>query len=175
MIEIIISFILGVIFGMYVLAFFLKKNASKYKTEVENIFRTILSNSKNITFQKRINKYVYFKYETWEIIFLLDKKSLNIFKKDECIATSTQVDNSLYVQELVKFIEFTWSDDINDIVTIDNNIYSRGFYESRVHIKKEDIVEEVYLNLDEILDKISSIGYDKLTDTEKTFLKNYSK
>lgn len=58
--------------------------------------------------------------------------------------------------------------EINDVVVVNNQVYSRPYYESVSGIIIDQ--EPVVFNMDEILDKISIKGKDSLTKEELEFL-----
>jgi len=159
------------------------------KKIIEKIFLDILNNCTKIQFSKRINKYVYFKYEKLEIIYLIDKKSLTIFEKDQCIATSISIPDSKVIEDLIKYLKTKWKSDINNIVVIDNNVFSVNFIEeqkAQISLKSSLKYDDPLLNqiesnninnftIDDILDKINKVGYKNLTSSEIDFLNNASK
>jgi len=167
----------------------LDRKSKKQKNVIEEMFSKILGNCVKMKFLKRVNKYVYLKYDNWEVIYLIDKKSLHIFEGDHCLATSTTIDpSSLIVKNLIKYIETKWQTDINNIVIIDNNEFSLNFIEEqrKKYLKDEKwsdpLLNElendkniVGLTVDDILDKINEVGYKNLTDLERDFLNSATK
>lgn len=179
-------FVFGMISGAMLLASHLNRKLQKQKDAIENMFSKILDDCVKMQFIKRVNKYVYFKYENWELIYLLDKKSLHIFEGEHCLATS--IENSKIVKNLIQYIETKWNKDINNIVIIDNNEFSLNFIEEQkkrylkeekwsdpLLNKLEDTKNIVEPTVDDILDKINKVGYKNLTDLEIEFLNNASK
>lgn len=182
----IIGIIIGVGIGVLCMMFIKDKSLNSYKKGIENLFDNILSNFDKLVFTKRINKYAYFTYETWEIIYQLDNKSIHVFSKEECLATSKQIIGSIVVDKLLKNIDKSWGKDINNTIIIDTNEVSVNFVEEqRKKIKSVDVdpvldrIEKEnnlpYFTIDEILDKINKVGYINLTKEEKDFLNNASK
>ena len=111
-----------------------------------------------------------------------------IFKDGKCIYTSNLIDSDL-VNEISKEIELKHNKDINDVIDILGLVFSREDFEKSFNIKEirnvikkeESDIDEIVkknkkrFNIDEILDKISKIGIDNLTEEEKQFLNNYNK
>ena len=178
-------FIVGAFFGLYIgvqIVMYVKNKADKdYKIGIESYFSTILLNLNEVSFSKRIAKLVYLRYKDWDIIFTLDKQTLNIFKGDDCVASSNQVGNSQVVLDIIKKIKSKWSSDINDIVIINDVEYSTKYineyreknYPTDPILSK--IESETHFDIDDILDKINKVGYNNLTESELEFLKNLSK
>lgn len=185
-----IYLVVGIIIGFTLAVFFLNhirnKKMRKYEQSIENMFLLILSNFDKLIFTKRINRYAYFIYESWEIIYQLDDKSIHVFSKEKCLATSNQLNGSSVIDKLLSNIDNSWGNDINNTIIIDSNEVSINFVEEQrkkiqstfidpilAKIEKENKIS--YFTVDEILDKINKVGYNNLTQEEKDFLNNASK
>jgi len=176
-----LSFCLGGIATVYLLKYLQKKETTKYVRKIESKFETILSNHSSLIFTKRINDFVYFDYFEWELVYIIKDNGLFIFSGQECLASSTQMGDSEVVEKLIDVINRNWSDDFNKTVVVNNNRFSENLIDKREEesdpilsrIRKTKKKKE--MNLDEILDKINVVGYDKLTKREKDFLNNLSK
>lgn len=186
-----INFILGLNLGFLCGVFFVYfANYIKNKRilqGIEDVFKNILDNINKVSFTKRINQYVYLKFEKFEIIFNLNNKEIHIFQEEKCIYTSNQLIENHVIRTLQDKILSVWDKDINDVININNaivsvNVMKKEFREMGVMEEDIDSIlseryekEEIEFNLDDILDKINQVGYNNLTDEEKDFLKNVSK
>jgi hypothetical protein len=184
--------IIGICFGFPLGIFFVYligyiKTKKLFKS-IESVFTNILNNFSKVSFNKRINQYVYLKFGNYELIYMLDTKEIHIFENEKCVYTSTQILGSEVINKLENRILEKWNNDINDVININNAIISvntmkREFRNLGVNdedinyilSQRKEIEEEIVYNLDEILDKINQVGYDKLSNEEKEFLKNISK
>lgn len=188
MINLIIGLSLGFILGvLYVHTKNFLRN-KKILRGIENEFKNILDNFSKVSFLKRINQYVYFNFEKYELIYTLDSKEIHIFQNEKCIYTSNQILGNIIIKNLESKILEKWNKDINDVVEINNAIISvnlmkkefrsLGVNEEEIEFilseKKEETQKNEY-NLDDVLDKINQVGYNNLTEEEKEFLKNVSK
>jgi hypothetical protein len=126
-----------------------------------------------------------------DVVYMIDKEDIAIFKESDCILTTHEVDKSI-VTSIINKIKEIHDKDINDIVNVFGLIMNRKEFENLTKIKIEDFGKikynnelsdidkiiksnEVKFNIDDILDKISSIGIESLTKDEKEFLEKYSK
>lgn len=178
LIVLIFGFSLGISF-VYLVEFLRNK---KTYLKVEEQFKYILDNFSRVLFNKRINQYVYLKFDDHELIYILDTKEIHIFNKEKCIYTSNQILGSKVISNLESEIVKRWGIDINNVISINNSIVSVNLV--KTELKKLGTNDydldtllssyKVEYNLDDILDKINQIGYDNLTNEEKEFLKNVS-
>ena len=199
-IEILI-FMIGLIIGClitYILSNLISrsKNKSILKDNI-NQFIQILKNIKSdkTKFKSRVNNTIYIEtnlsdYGDVGLVCLLDKKDISIFKDEKCIYTSNLINSDL-VNEITKEIELKHNKDINDVIEILGFVFSREDFEKSFNVnikeikngvkKEESDIEKILkknkkrFDIDEILDKISKIGIDNLTEEEKQFLNNYNK
>jgi len=192
---IIISFLVGTIFGIYLVTLSQKIALKKRQNSIEVIYKEIIDNIVNVRFSKRINSYVYLSYKEYEIIYTINKKTVNLFIGDECKFTSTDISEKVST-ELISVIESNWYTKIHqDVVNIGGNVYSISFIQEQTNkaaneLQKElqNVIGELFTKpvediepeidvptIDDILDKINQVGYNNLTQEEVDFLKNNSK
>jgi hypothetical protein len=177
-----------------------KYSISKYNEEVNNIFKNILDNIYNnrTQFQNRINNTVSITTSISSIgeiniIYLVDKRDIAIFKNERCIYTSDVVDKDV-LDEMIVTIEIYYKSEMNDVVNLLGMVFSREDFEKKFKIKADDLKKTIFggnnageqsdidkivnnnkskFNIDDILDRISSVGINNLTPEEKKFLDNY--
>lgn len=184
--------ITGIYLGIYIAYFYIKRTYKKeldtQKKKVKSVYSEIFDNisNKNLTFKYRIDNIVKFDTTTKilgdiSVYFYLSKTEIVIFKNDEAIHTSKELEVN-FINELDYLLKVTLSNEINDTLTIFGSIYSRNYFNSTHKINLEDYgvskedtqtYDEDY-NIDNILDKINIVGYNKLSIKEKEFLKKYS-
>jgi hypothetical protein len=172
----------------------------KILKEVTDQFSQILSNIKGnrSKFKSRVNQTIVVSttildHGVVDIISLVDKGDIAIFKDNNCIYTSHTIEKQL-IDEIISTIYMKYKKDINDVVEVMGVTISKGEFEriTKVNLKdvekqnkkfledqKSDIQKLIEknnqkLSLDDILDKINVVGYEKLTIEEKEFLKNNS-
>lgn len=150
-------------------------------------------------FRTRVNDMVYLSINIEEhgnvdLIYLMDKDDVAIFQQTKCLYTSDGIDKSL-IDEIISTIYKIYGKKINDVVEILGFVFYREEFENSFNIKVEDLkksnlfsnlsndigeIEKIKtenrrkFNIDEILDKISSLGIASLTIEERLFLDNYS-
>lgn len=206
--ESVISIILGFFCLGYLFNNILRKiiegyNDGKYRKEITDIFQSILDNiyTNKTSFISRINGTVTIMTELSEIgmvniVYLMDRRDIAIFKGDKCIYTSDTIDRTL-VEEIIVGVETFYKHEINDVVNVLGMIFSRTEFENKFKIKVEDIKKgmgmfggipkeemsdiekikkqnDVKFNIDDILDRITSVGIENLTPEEKRFLDSYN-
>lgn len=147
-------------------------------------FRTRFSNSVYINISLE-------EYGEVDIVYMIDKNDIAIFKGSDCILTTHSVDRKI-VDNIIYKIKRIHDNDINDIVNIFGLIMNRKEFEKLTKVKIEDFGKIKYdnelsdidkiikynesnFNIDDILDKISSIGIESLSNDERKFLEDYSK
>ena len=129
------------------------------------------------------------------IIYLIDKKMVCIFKNNSCIHTSDNIDK-LLKENIIMHINFIFKKEIEDIIELFGVVISKKelhekFEELKNKIssgefsledKEESLINKIIednekkiLNIDDILDRINLVGIEKLTNEEKEFLNNYNK
>ena len=127
------------------------------------------------------------------IVYLMDRKDIAVFKGDKCIYTSDSAEKTL-VEEIIMGVEIFYKHEINDVVNVMGMVFSRDEFEKKFGVKVEDIKKgnfgglkeemsdiekikkrnSVKFNIDEILYRISSVGIENLTPEERNFLDNYN-
>jgi len=180
-----------------ILDFYQERN---YKKEINDIFQGILDNiyTHKTSFNNRINNTVSVMTEldklgSINIVYLMDRKDIAVFKGDKCIYTSDSAEKTL-VEEIIMGVEIFYKHEINDVVNVMGMVFSRDEFEKKFGVKVDDIkkgnfgglkeemsdIEKikkrnaVKFNIDEILDRISSVGIENLTPEERNFLDNYN-
>lgn len=161
-------------------------------------------NTKRSRFKTRVNNTVYIgvkleDYGRVDIVYFLDKKEnqLNIFKGDKLIMTSDLVDENL-LNEIIDSINRVHYHRIVDVVEILGLVFYREDFERSFGVSFKELKEKsmnmmksmnedqsdiqkiinknnAKLDIDDILDKISRVGIENLTEEEKEFLNNYNK
>lgn len=194
-IAIIIGFFsLGYLFNNLLRKIVDKYNDGKFIKEITDIFQSVLDNlyTNKTSFVSRINGTVTIMTELDKIgmvniVYLMDRRDIAIFKGDKCIYTSDSIDKSL-VDQIIVGVEVFYKHEINDVVNVLGMVFSRDEFESKFKIKVEDIKKgmfghspkeevsdiekikrqnEVKFNIDDILDRITSVGIENLTPEEK--------
>jgi hypothetical protein len=176
-------------------------NNGKFIKEITDIFQSVLDNlyTNKTSFVSRINGTVTIvteldKIGMVNIVYLMDRRDIAIFKGDKCIYTSDSIDRSL-VDEIIVGLDVFYKHEINDVVNIMGMVFSRDEFENKFKIKVEDMKKgmfggfpkeemsdiekikrqnEVKFNIDDILDRITSVGIENLTPEEKRFLDSYN-
>lgn len=175
-------------------------NDGKYRKKITDIFQNVLDNlyTNKTSFVSRINNTVTIMTELNEgivnVVYLMDRRDIAIFKGDKCIYTSDSIDRSL-VDEIIAGLDVFYKHEINDVVNIMGMVFSRDEFENKFKIKVEDMKKgmfggfpkeemsdiekikrqnEVKFNIDDILDRITSVGIENLTPEEKRFLDSYN-
>jgi hypothetical protein len=176
-------------------------NDGKYKKEITDIFQNVLDNlyTNKTSFISRINNTVTIMTELNEVgvvnvVYLMDRRDIAIFKGDKCIYTSDSIDKSV-VDEIIVGVDVFYKHEINDVVNVMGMVFSRDEFENKFKIKVEDMKKgmfggfpkeemsdiekikrqnEIKFNIDDILDRITSVGIENLTPEEKRFLDSYN-
>jgi hypothetical protein len=200
-IAIIIGFFcLGYLFNNLLTKIIERYNDSKYRKKITDIFQNVLDNlyTNKTSFVSRINGTVTIMTELNEgivnVVYLMDRKDIAIFKGDKCIYTSDSAEREL-VEEIIMGVEIFYKHEINDVVNVLGMVFSRDEFENKFKIKVEDMKKgmfggfpkgemsdiekikrqnEVKFNIDDILDRITSVGIENLTPEEKRFLDSYN-
>lgn len=202
-----LNFILGIIWGLLSYHFINKllkwKESKKVIDNISSQFKEVLSNLKKdeVVFVSRINHTVVIdtrisKLDVINIVYLMDKEIICIFKDNNCISTTENIDSSLK-NEIVLEINKKFNDQINDVVQLMGLIISKEEFQTRlkeiqdiiknnpesmnIDIDEESNINEILNNnnikfdVDQILDKISKHGIKSITPEEKSFLDNLNK
>jgi hypothetical protein len=173
-----------------------KMNLAKKNDYVEIISKIKSGKSE---FKTRVNDTVYVGVDLAEhgevdVIYLMDKQDIAIFQGSKCIHTSDGIQKEI-IGELISLIFKIYNKKINDVVEVLGFVFYREEFERSFNMKLDDIkksplfsnlkqeVNEIdkinienqkRFDIDEILDKISSLGIHSLTIEERLFLDNYS-
>jgi len=176
-----------------------KAKKDKLVSKINDQFKQILSSvslGKSI-FKNRVNNTVFIgskleEHGDVDVIYMMDNKDVAIFKENKCIYTSEGASRKI-VNDLTHSIEKRYNTQINDVVDILGFKFYREEFEKSFNINIDDIKKqlglesdqsdvdkikndnEIRLDIDEILDKISKQGMDSLTFEERLFLDEYSK
>ena len=134
-------------------------------------------------------------YNFVNLVYLMDKRIVCIFKENKCIYTSETIENGLR-DSIIANIHDLYGKEIEDVVEVLGVTISReelksklkDFEDSNPNLdmtmfnKKElsdiDMIieeNEDRFDVDSILDKISKVGMEKITKEELDFLKEQSK
>jgi hypothetical protein len=167
--------------------------------QYEKVYQNIIN--KKSRFKTRVNNTVYIgtklpDYGRVEIVYLLDKNDIEIFKEDKCIIKSDSVGKEL-IDKIIKEINYRHGYRIDDIVEVLGLIFYRPDFEKKFNINFREIKEramrmsreisdfsdidkiykknKVMFDIDEILDKINKVGIENLTNEEKEFLNNFNR
>jgi hypothetical protein len=201
------SFILGIIWGFVIyhisLSIKSKVNNKKLINKISNKFSEVLSNlkTKKALFVSRVNNTVLIDMRIKEldivnIVYIMDKNIVCIFKDNQCLYTTESVDESLQ-NEILSEINNKFNREINDVVDVMGTIISKEEFQNKIkelsiltsqsNLNIEDLIKEsteteiineennLKLDIDEILDKINKNGLESLSKFELEFLNNYSK
>jgi hypothetical protein len=196
-----LMFILGFLYGKIVDKIKAHFKDKKLLKDMIVQFEEVLSNIKKgqAVFVSRVNHTVMLDtklkdYNIVNVVYLMDKSIVCIFKENKCIYTSETIDKKLN-ENIINNIHEQYGKQIDDVVEVLGVTISREELESKLKdfeninpeselnnlMKKETteierIVEEneERFDVDSILDKISKHGMKKITQEELDFLKNQS-
>jgi hypothetical protein len=196
-----LMFILGFLYGKIVDKIKAHFKDKKLLKDMIVQFEEILSNIKKgqAVFVSRVNHTVMLDtklkdYNIVNVVYLMDKSIVCIFKENKCIYTSETIDKKLN-ENIISNIHEQYGKQIDDVVEVLGVTISREELESKLKdfenvnpeselnnlMKKESteiekIVEENEdrFDVDSILDKINKVGMSKITQEELDFLKNQS-
>jgi hypothetical protein len=205
-------FILGLLWGI-VIGLISYHYYSKIKRDLldkkilNNIslnFKEVLTNIKKgrAVFVSRVNQTVIVdtklsSLDIVNIVYLMDKGVLCIFKDNQCLYTTESIDTDL-TSELLMEINDKFNNQINDVVNIMGMTISKEEFQLKMEEmkkwnlnnpnaindmdidQKSDIDEiknenENKFDTDEILDKINKFGIESLSNEELNYLNNQSK
>lgn len=149
-------------------------------------------------FKTRVNQTSYISVKLTDhgkvnVVYLMDKKDVAIFKEDKCLYTSDLVDDDL-ISNIITSIENRHGWRIADVVNVLGFVFYREDFEKSFGMRFEDISSslgmkpqseseidnivnknETKFDIDEVLDKIGKLGIEMLSKEEREFLDNYSK
>lgn len=199
----IIMFILGFLYAKLVESVKEKLKNKRILADGLNQFKEILENIKmdRAVFVSRVNQTILIdtklkKYDIVNIVYLMDKRIICIFKENKCIYTSDIIDSELN-DTIISNIHDRYGNKIDDVVEVLGVTISREELQTKIkdlednnknisfdmnNLKKEStdiekIIEENEdrFEVDSILDKISKFGMENITKEELEFLKTQSK
>jgi hypothetical protein len=202
----IVTFILGIIWGVviYHLSISIKNkiNNKKLLNDISSKFLEVLNNlkSKKALFISRINNTVVIDMRIKELdvvnlIYLIDKNIVCIFKDNQCLYTTDSINKSLQ-SEILNELNDKFNREINDVIDVMGMVISKEEFQNKIreisNLAKNNIdIEELLKDknetetieddneskhdIDEILDKINKHGLKSLNYSEIDFLNNYSK
>jgi hypothetical protein len=199
------GFILGILFYMILDSLTKYLKSRKIVNDSSNQFSEIIKNLKTgaTNFVSRVNDTIFIdtKLKDWKevnIIYLLDKKMVCIFKDNKCLYTTDIIDETLK-DNLISEISEKYKEEINDVIEIMGTKISKSEFESRINEFKGASMENLSFNfvteeqdseidqivsdnegkydLDEILDKLAKNNYNReaLSKEEIDFLDKKSK
>jgi uncharacterized protein YneF (UPF0154 family) len=202
---IITAFIMGMAAGLKLAEFISNKKIQKQNDDIlkdrQNQFNEILTklSTGKTRFKTRVNQTVYISVKLKDhgkvnLLYLMDKKDIAIFKEDKCLYTSDQVDQNLLI-DIITSIENRHGWKIEDVVNVLGFVFYREDFEKSFGMKFDDISKslgmrqqqsdseidnivnnnETKFDIDEVLDKICKLGIEMLSEEEREFLDNYSK
>ena len=149
-------------------------------------------------FKTRVNQTSYISVKLTDhgkvnVVYLMDKKDVAIFKEDKCLYTSDLIDENL-ISDIITSIENRHGWRIADVVNVLGFVFYREDFEKSFGMRFEDISSslgmkpqseseidnivnknETKFDIDEVLDKIGKLGIEMLSKEEREFLDNYSK
>jgi len=186
---------LGVVIGYYLFSWSVSLKQKKYQKTIEDFYLDILKNILLIRFIKRINQMAFFKYKDYDVIYNLNNSTVNVFKGDECIQTSSSISGKLRT-DIINEIKRLWGNEILNVIEVNGCLYSVNIVQEEMNRVSSQIfnmlkqqgnsnLSEFNLSdlgfkpdnnidqysVDDLLDKINKEGINKLTKEELDFLK----
>jgi uncharacterized protein YneF (UPF0154 family) len=202
---IITAFIMGMAAGLKLAEFISNKKIQKQNDDIlkdrQEQYSEILTklSTGKTRFKTRVNQTVYISVKLKDhgkvnLLYLMDKKDIAIFKEDKCLYTSDQVVQNL-LTDIITSIENRHGWKIEDVVNVLGFVFYREDFEKSFGMKFDDISKslgmrqqqsdseidnivnnnETKFDIDEVLDKIGKLGIEMLSEEEREFLDNYSK
>ena len=199
--ALIVGVYIGVFFNRWSVNLSLKIEKMKMVKDVNELYLSILDNinNKKTKFKSRVNNTIYIGTKLpdlgkVEVVYLLDKGDVVVFKDKKCILTSELV-NTDTLEQISNSINMVHYDEINDVIEILGMIFSRVDFEKTFNVNFEEMKNKMNLaqessssdidkiieenefkfDVDSILDKISKFGIENLSPEEKNFLDNLNK
>jgi hypothetical protein len=176
----------GVVIGsmttLLILVLIEQRRNKKIIESLNSVFKEVLNNilSGQSKFISRINNIVNIEMSLKSegkvnIMYWINKNEVSIFKGESCIYSSNNVDVKL-IFKISNSILRIYNNSINDTVNILNTTFDKktffnlGGFEIDIPDQGETEIEP---SLDDLLDRINSVGYTNLSDNEKELLKKY--
>lgn len=201
-----LNFILGAIWGFILFylsyKFSIWKSDKKVAADISSKFKEVLSNLKmnQAVFVSRVNQTVIVdtklsKLDLVNIVYLMDKQIVCIFKDNSCMYTTESLDVNLK-SEILNEINQKFNKEINDVVEVMGMTISREEFQQKLddiqkfamkNINLDSLVgdenevdkivkdNDIKFDVDSILDKISKGGIESISKEEKEFLDNLNK
>jgi hypothetical protein len=174
-----------------------QKKINNKNKKFEEILNNLKSTPVSAKFNNRLNTAVYIETNLTgkgkvDLIYFIDKNDIAVFKDEDCLYTSEDVDKKI-IDEIIVSIIKRFDNDINDVVSVLGITFSRKDFEKTFGVKTEDIkkllnfeqneseIDKIYFenemkyDIDEILDRINIVGINNLTKAELEFLRKYGK
>jgi hypothetical protein len=186
-----IFMLLGVVIGSFLTLFALSLlecyRNKKIQDSLDSLFKEVLSNITNGSskFISRVNNIVNIEMNlesqgSVNIMYWLNSKDVSIFKGENCIYTSNNVNQDI-MKKISANILLNYNESINNTVIVLDTIFDKDTFSrlTGVDIDTAIIMDDITPtqlpdpSLDEILDRINIVGYDNLSDFEKKLLKKY--
>jgi hypothetical protein len=183
--------LLGVVIGSFLTLFLLslleRYRNKKVQESLDSVFKEVLSNitNGNSKFISRVNNIVNIEMNlesqgSVNIMYWLNNKEVSIFKGENCIYTSNNVNPDI-MKKIAVNILLNYNESINNTVIVLDTIFDKDTFSrlTGVDIDTAIIMDDITPtqlpdpSLDEILDRINIVGYDNLSDFEKKLLKKY--
>ena len=176
----------------------------KILNDISLNFKEVLKNIKRgrAVFVSRVNQTVIVDtklsaLDIVNVVYLMDKGVLCIFKDNQCLYTTESIDTDL-TSELLMEINEKFSNQINDVVNIMGMTISKEEFQLKMEemkkwnmnnpnaindmdIEQKSDIDEIKnenenkFDTDEILDKINKFGIESLSNEELNYLNNQSK
>ena len=193
---IILTFFLGMAAGVKLTELIHKMRLKKQEDDIledrTKQFKEILTkvSTGKSRFKTRVNQTSYISVKLTEhgkvnVVYLMDKKDVAIFKEDKCLYTSDQVDQNL-LTDIITAIENRHGWRIEDVVNVLGFVFYREDFEKSFGMKFDDISKslgmrqqqsdseidnivnnnETKFDIDEVLDKIGKLGIEMLSEEE---------
>lgn len=201
-------YILVLVLGIYIGVFF-NRWSTRLSSKIEKMklvkdvnvhYLSLLNNinNKKTKFKSRVNNTIYIGTKLpdlgkVEVVYLLDKGDVVVFKDRRCILTSELVDTNT-LEQISNSINMVHYDEINDVIDIMGMLFSRVDFEKAFNLNFEEMKSKMNMNMstesdidriieeneckfdiDSILDRISEVGIENLSPEEKKFLDNFNK
>ncbi len=191
-----LTFIIGGLFSVSVVAIRDRVNDNKKSKKMNLVFSEVLASIGRSKLVTRVNSTATINITTGSLgsvslIYMLDRKDIAIFQDSRCIYTSEVVDKEI-IKAIIEAITIKHGRNIDDVVNLFGFLFSKFDFEKKFKmrvengmlypleekVEKSDIDKILKRNsnsfsIDEILDKINTVGMDNLSSEEKKFLKSF--
>ena len=178
---------IGSMATLLILVLMEQRRNKKVQESLDSVFKEVLYNIANGSskFISRVNNVVNIEMNlesqgSVNIMYWLNNKEVSIFKGENCIYTSNNVNPDI-MKKIAVSILLNYNESINNTVVILDTIFDKETFSrlTGVDIDTAIIMDDITPtqlpdpSLDEILDRINIVGYDNLSDFEKKLLKKY--